>query len=339
MRELLKFGFTPTQIGDNIAIATGGAKYYRNRVKTYLKQGLSKTEAEAKAWTDFQDITQSTQQSARPDKTSQQQSMWIGKMVLNFQNITSQYNRLIKRSAQDIYNRRITKPNTTQAQSDMSNMSRILYYGAVQNLVFYSLQTALFAVMFGDEDEENEKFLKKKERVINGTFDSILRGSGIYGVAVSTLKNMAIKWHEQRQKSYNKDESAVLMEALNFSPVVGIKARKIVNAEKTINYNENVISEMETFDADNPAWSSATNYVEALTNFPANRLYQKSINVRNALDNDYEAWQRALFFSGYTTWSLGLEDTKKMQIIKDTVKSKKKKKKSKSKGRKTRLIR
>ena len=172
----------------------------------------------------------------------------------------------------------------------------------------------------------NEKFLKKRERVINGTFDSILRGSGIYGVAVSTLKNMAIKWHEQRDKDYNKDESAVLMEALNFSPVVGIKARKLVNAEKTINYNESIISEMETFDADNPAWSSATNYIEALTNFPANRLYQKSINLRNALDNDYEAWQRALFFSGYTTWRLGLDDTKKMQVIKETVKTKKKEK-------------
>jgi len=322
--KLLQFGFTPTQIGDNIAIAIGGSTFYRNRINKYLKDGFSQKEAETKAWTDFQDITQSTQQSARPDKTSQQQSMWIGKMVLNFQNITSQYNRLIKRSAQDIYNRRITKPNTTQSQSDISNMSRILYYGAIQNLIFYSLQTALFAVMFGDEDEENEKFLKKKERVINGTFDSILRGSGIYGVAVSTLKNMAIKWHEQREKKYNPDESAVLMEALNFSPVVGIKARKLVNAEKTINYNESVISEMETLDADNPGWSAATNYIEALTNFPANRLYQKSINLRNSLDNDYKAWQRALFFSGYTTWSLGLEDTKKMQVIKETVKTKKK---------------
>ena len=322
--KLLQLGFTPTQIGDNIAIAIGGSTFYRNRINKYVKDGFSQKEAQEKAWTDFQNITQSTQQSARPDKTSQQQSMWIGKMVLNFQNITSQYNRLIKRSASDIYNRRITPPNTTQFQSDASNMSRILYYGAIQNLVFYSLQTALFAVMFGDQDEDEEKFLKKKERVINGTFDSILRGSGIYGVAVSTLKNMAIKWHEQRQKSYNKDESAVLMEALNFSPVVGIKARKIVNAEKTINYNESVISEMETFDSDNPAWSSATNYVEALTNFPANRLYQKSINIRNSLDNDYKAWQRALFFSGYTTWSLGLGDTEKMTEIKETIKVKKK---------------
>jgi len=321
---LLKLGFTPTQIGDNIAISLGGATFLRNRINKYVKDGLSKKEAEAAAFTDFQDLTQSTQQSSRPDMTSQQQSTWIGKMVLNFQNITSQYNRLIKKSASDIYNRRITPPNSTQFQSDASNMSRILYYGGIQNLLFYSLQTALFAVMFGDEDESNEQFLKKKERVINGTVDSILRGSGIYGVAVSTLKNMAIKWHEQRGKKYNKDESAVLMELLNFSPVVGIKARKIVNAEKTINYNESVISEMKTFDADNPQWSAVTNYVEALTNFPANRLYQKSINVRNALDNDYEAWQRVLFFSGYTTWSLGLEDTKKMQTIKQDVKEKKK---------------
>ena len=181
--------------------------------------------------------------------------------------------------------------------------------------------------MFGDEEEENEQFLKKGERVVNGTIDSILRGSGIYGVAISTLKNMAIKWYEQRDKSYNKDESAVLMELLNFSPVVGIKARKIVNAEKTINYNENIISEMETFDSENPQWSATTNYIEALTNFPANRLYQKSINIRNALNNDYEAWQRALFFAGYTTWSLGLGDTKKIIEVKETVKEKKKEEK------------
>ena len=130
------------------------------------------------------------------------------------------------------------------------------------------------------------------------------------------------------------------MEMLIFSPVIGIKARKIVNAEKTINYNENVINEMETFDADNPTWSAVTNYTEALTNLPVNRLYQKSINLRNALDNDYEAWQRALFFSGYTTWSLGLEDTKKIQVIKDTIKTKKKaERKSKKKyKRKTRSI-
>ena len=331
--KLLKLGFLPTQIGDNIAIATGGATYYRNRINKYIKDGLSQKEAEAKAFTDFQDLTQSTQQSSRPDMTSQQQASWIGKLVLNFQNITSQYNRIIKKAALDIGKGRISPPYTSKAQSNLGNLSKILYYGAIQNVIFYSLQTALFAVMF-DEDEDEDQILKKRERVIQGSIDSILRGSGIYGAVASTLKNAVIKWNQQRDKKYNKDESAVLMELLNFSPVVGIKARKLVNAEKTINYNENVIREMETFDADNPQWSAVTNYTEALTNFPANRLYQKSINMRNALDKDYTMFQRIMFFSGYTTWSLGLGDNEavieakeKIKINKANTKKRKKKKK------------
>jgi hypothetical protein len=324
--QALKVGFTPTQIGDNIAIATGGATFYRNRVNKNLKDGMSQKEAEAAAFTDFQNITQSTQQSARPDMTSQQQASWIGKLVLNFLNTPSQYNRIIKKAGSDIKNRRITGPNTSRVQSDMSNLSRILYYGAAQNLIFYGLQTALFAVMFGDEEDE-EAFLKKKERVINGSIDTILRGSGIYGVAISTLKNMFIKFMEQREADYNKDESAVLLELANFSPVVGIKLRRIVNAEKTINYNGKVIEEMETMDIDNPAWSAVTNYTQSLTGAPVNKIYQKTINLRNAADSEYTALQRALFLSGYTTWSLNLGDTKKMEGIKSDIKSKKKSKK------------
>jgi len=328
--KALRLGFLPTQIGDNIAIATGGAAFYRNRVNKYIKEGLSIKEAETKAFNDFQEITQSTQQSAKPYMTSAQQSSWIGKIVLNFLNTPSQYNRIIKKAASDIINRRITPPNTTQLQSDMSNVSRILYYGAAQNLIFYSLQTALFAVMFGSDDEDEDKrveaYLTKKQRVIQGSIDTILRGSGIYGVAVSTLKNMAIKFMEQREKGYNPDESAVIMEMLNFSPVVGIKARRIVNAEKTLNYNKKVIEEMETFDIDNPQWSAVTNYVQTITTAPTNKIYQKTINLRNAADRDYTALQRLLFLSGYTTWSLGLGDTKKMKEIKEKVKSKKTKK-------------
>jgi len=325
--KALKVGFLPTQIGDNIAIATGGAAFYRNRVNKLIKDGMSIKEAESAAFTDLQNITQSTQQSARPDMTSQQQASWIGKLVLNFLNTPSQYNRIIKKAGSDIKNRRITPPNTTQMQSDMSNLSRILYYGAAQNLIFYGLQTALFAVMFDDDDEESEAFLKKKERVINGSIDTILRGSGVYGVAISTLKNMFIKFMEQRKAEYNKDESAVLLELANFSPVVGIKLRRIVNAEKTINYNGKVIEEMETMDIDNPAWSAVTNYTQSLTGAPVNKIYQKTINLRNAADSEYTALQRSLFLAGYTTWSLNLGDTKKMQGIKSDIKNKKKSKK------------
>jgi len=50
---LLKIGFTPTQIADSMAIATGGAMFYRNRVNTYLNDGLSQEEAEELAFLDF----------------------------------------------------------------------------------------------------------------------------------------------------------------------------------------------------------------------------------------------------------------------------------------------
>jgi hypothetical protein len=322
IKKLLQLGFLPTQIGDNIAIATGGASFYRNRINTYKKQGMTQQEAESRAWTDFEALAEATQQSARPDMVSQQQASPLGKVILAFQNVTSQFNRLGKKAFQDIYNRRITPGNTTQFQSDVSNVSRIAYYLAIQNLIFYSLQTALFSAMF-DDDEENERFLKKKERLINGSIDSVLRGTGVWGGAVATLKNMAIKWHEQRDKKYNPDESAVLMEALNVSPPLGIKARKIVNAERTLNYNKGVIKEMETFDIDNPMWSAVTSYTEAITNIPLNRLYNKTLNVRESLNNQHSAMERVLMFSGWSKWNLGIEDTK-IKEVKEVVKEKKK---------------
>ena len=314
IKKLLQLGFLPTQIGDNMAIATGGATYYRNRINTYLKQGLSQKEAEAKAFIDFQVLAEATQQSARPDMLSQQQASPLGKFILAFQNITSQMNRLGKKSFSDLYNRRISpeykNAKNPQLQSDMSNLSRIAYYFAIQNLIFYSLQSALFMAMF-DDDEEDEKWLNKKERMINGSIDSVLRGTGVMGGVIATLKNMAIKWHEQRDKGYNADESAVLMEMLNVSPPLGIKARKLVNAEKTLNYNKKVIDEMETFDIDNPMWSAVTSYTEATTNVPLNRLYNKAQNVRGSLDNQHNALERVLMFSGWSKWNLGIEDVER----------------------------
>ena len=87
---------------------------------------------------------------------------------------------------------------------------------------------------------------------------------------------------------------------------------------------------METFDIDNPQWSAVTNYTEAITNVPLNRLYNKTQNVRQALNNDHAAWERTLMFLGWSQYNLNLEN-KKMEEIKESVKSKKK---TKSKSRK-----
>ena len=310
IKKLLEIGFLPTQIGDNIAIATGGAPFYRNRVNSYLKEGLSQKEAEQKAFVDFQVLAEATQQSARPDMVSQQQASPLGKVILAFQNVTSQFNRLGKKAFLDIKNRRITPGNKTQAQSDISNVSRIAYYFAIQNLIFYSLQSALFMAMF-DDDEDDEKYLKKKERMINGSIDSVLRGSGVWGAVVSTLKNMAIKRLDKKDQKRSSNIYDVLAEGLQVSPPLGIKARKLIQAEKDLVWKKKTIEEMDTFDIENPMWSAYTSYIEGLANIPLNRLYNKTLNVRESLNNQNSAMERVLMFSGWSKWNLGIEDVSK----------------------------
>jgi len=330
IKKLLAIGFTPTQIGDSIAISTGGSTFYRNRVNRYLKDGLTQSQAEQVAFNDFNELTQATQQSAREDMISQQQRSAAGKFILAFQNVTSQFNRLGKKAFLDLKNRRISKPNETQLQSDISNLARLTYYIGIQNMLFYSLQTALFMAMFDDDDELTDKEKKSRDKkyeyAVNGAIDSVLRGTGVYGAIAATVKNMAIKWMEQREKKYNKDESAVLMAALDVSPPLGIKARRIVSAEKTLNYNEDAIKHMELMDIDNPIWPAVTSYFEVV-NVPLNKTYNKIQNVRQSLNDEHEDLERAMMFFGWSQYNLGLEN-KKMEGVKQDIKDKEKKEKN-----------
>ena len=328
--KLLQMGFKPTQIGDNVAIATGGATYYRNRINTYLKQGLSQKEAEAKAFVDFQGLAEATQQSAKPWMVSAQQSAALGKIILAFQNVTSQFNRLGKKAFLDIKNRRISpeykNASNPQLQSDMSNLSRIAYYFAIQNLIFYTLQSALFMAMF-DDDEDDKQLLRKKERVIHGSIDSVLRGTGVWGAVVATLKNMARKRFENQGKDWRANEYSVIAEALQVSPPLGSRARKLVKAERELIWDKKVIKEMETFDIENPLWPAVTNYIEGTTNAPLNRSYNLTLQAKDGLDNQFSALQRVLRLGGWGRWDVGIEGIKKSKKKEKSGSKKKTKKK------------
>ena len=300
---LLKLGFTPTQAADSLAIATGGATMYRNRLNTYLKQGMSQQEAETKAFQDMREVAEETQQSTRPDKISQQQASPLGKWILAFQNTPMQYNRIIKRAAQDWINGR---------GDAKTHASKIVYYGAVQSMIFYGLQNALFSAMFGDDDEEKED--DKKERVVNGMIDSLLRGSGVGGAVVSTAKNTIIEFMEQEEKAKDDvfytepDHAYTLIETLNLSPPVGIKARKLYGAAQTWEFNRDVIDYMPKTDIDNPLYDATFSATEAITNVPLSRLHNKVLNIREAMDSDHETWKRVAMFLGWSRWSFGIEN-------------------------------
>ena len=60
--------------------------------------------------------------------------------------------------------------------------------------------------------------------------------------------------------------------------------------------------------------------------------------MRNALDKDYTNFQRVLFFSGYTTWSLGLGDNEAIIEAKEKVKINKKNTKSSGKRIKPKIF-
>ena len=117
---------------------------YRNRVNTYLNQGFSQEAAEEKAFLDFQEIAEETQQSSRTDRISMQQASDIGRIVLAFANTPMQYNRLIQKSVSDLINKR---------GDARTHISKILYYSTIQNFIFNGLQQALFALPFIDDDD------------------------------------------------------------------------------------------------------------------------------------------------------------------------------------------
>jgi hypothetical protein len=293
--RLIQLGYTPTQIADSLAIATGGATFYRNRIKTYVNQGMSVSEAESQAFLDMQEIAETTQQSARPDKISQIQASPLGKLVFAFQNTPMQYTRIIKKAAQDLINGR---------GDAKAHISKIIYYGTIQNIIFYGMQTALFAFMFDDDEEENEA--QAYARTLNGMVDTLLRGSGLAGATLATVKNMILEFYEQQDKA-QPDHAYTVLEALNISPPVGIKGRELYNALQTWEYNEDVIDQMELTDFDNPIWDLASTTTQVTTNIPTKKIHNKIRNVRESLDADNETWKRIATFLGWSSWSLGIE--------------------------------
>ncbi len=299
---LLNKGFLLTRFADSMAIATGGASFYRNRVNALLKQVnidtgsvYTKAEAEAKAFDDFYQISEESQQSSRTDRISMQQASSIGRLILNFANTPMQYARIMKKSALDLANGR---------GDWKTNLSKIVYYGFIQNLIFNAMQQAIFALAFGPDDEEERTAEDRAGNIANGMVDSILRGLGYGGAAVATVKDVIIKLTQQGAKKNPKYEDAV-SEVFNFSPAIDSKVRKLRSAAKTFSWNRKEIKS-RGFNLDNPAYLSIAQIISATTNIPLDRAARIMMNLKQAVDKDTEIWQKVALMFGYSGWELGL---------------------------------
>jgi len=297
---MLKAGFLPTQIADSFAIASGGSAFYRNRINTYENQGLTAKEAEVKAMQDFRETAEESQQSSRPDKISQQQAGPLGRIVLAFANTPAQYARIIDKAIKDL---------KTGRGDRKTNISKIIYYGVAQNLLFSALQSALFAAAFNDEDEDEQN--EKNIRIANGMLDSLLRGTGLAGSVLSVAKNAALRIVKESKKKGPKYEEAAL-ELLRISPPISSKISKIRSAGRAISWEKDEMAEMG-LRIDNPAFLALGNLTSATTNIPLDRAIKKAQNVNNALSKDSEIWQKIALIAGWSDWELGMnkKDKKK----------------------------
>ena len=300
---ILKQGFLPTRIADSFAISAGGASFFRNRTNTYIKQGLNQEEAQKKAFEDFMMITEESQQSSRPDRISAEQASNLGRVLLAFANTPMQYNRMIKRAGQDLINGR---------GDQKTNISKIVYYSFVQNLIFNALQKAIFALGFGDDEVEEEK-KKKYTQIFDGMVDSLLRGNGILGQIIMAGKNAILK--------YTRDEKVELVDALyDLSPPINSKISKLNSAEYLIKYGKK--EEMQKIALRNPGLAAFAKVIEAIFNIPLDRALRKAYNIESAMSEKTELWQKIALILGWNEWELGVGP----QAEKDKKKKKKKEK-------------
>jgi len=312
--SMIKIGFKPTQMADSFAIAFGGTPFLMNRTATYVKQGLSAEAARKRAFEDFREVSEESQQSSRQDRVSNIQTGVAGRLIFAFANTPMQMARMTKKAMFDLANGR---------GDAKTNISKMLYYGAVQSYIFYALQQSQFLRLFGGDDEDmsqEEKDFnkanneKKNTKIANSMFDSFISGSGSPGKVAITAKNTILEYYKQKEKGYKADYGDVLNAAFSISPPLSSKSKKVYSAYKSYKYfstkkGQKELAEYGQYAFDNPMLMANAKVFSSLSNVPADRLIQKANNLYSAFtDETLTPIQSVALAAGWDKWSLGLYD-------------------------------
>ena len=304
--KVLKVGYTPTKLADSFAISFGGATFYRNRIRMYKKQGMEIKAAEKQAFLDFQVLAERTQQSSRADLLSRQQTSLIGRIVLPFANTPMQMNRAGMKDILDI-----AKGRTKGFRNTSEAVGRITYYMGAQVAMFTGLQSALFAMLYNNDDVTEEKIANTKAYVLQSTIDSMLRGFGVQGALISSFKNATLEFFKQNAKpAFKSDYSEVAEDLLNLSPPIGSKFGLLDSAGDDLKYAKDTPFK---FELGNPKLEAGLKTIQATTNAPVYSPYQNIDNLKHAVSDQYETWQRILMGAGWTPYNVGIESIKKQK--------------------------
>ena len=310
LARFLQWGYVFTQAADSRAIALGGAVYYRNAYDKLIKQGVDPKAAKEQALLETTEHAQNSQQSSRADKISKQQASTSGRLMLAFANTPMQYNRLVQKAYLDLVNGRGSKGK---------NLYNIAYYGLAQNLLFTVAQgamlTAVYGTLFGDDEEEDKLDYDKKVGIANGVLSSWLRGMGIWGNGLNALKQTFMNIHKESKKKRPEYDVAAIKGLTSIMPAVGSKISKIYATTRAIDYNKNMlfdINEGNVFKnyAKMPG-VVALGQTAALFNVPLDRAQRKTANLIDAVNyaqSDLTKTAGLLF--GHSLWTLQSDEEK-----------------------------
>ena len=190
-----------------------------------------------------------------------------------------------------------------------TNISKIIYYSTVQNLIFNALQQALFAFAFDDEEPEDEEKKEKYVNILNSMADSLLRGTGVAGGVLSVTKNAIIRIIRESQKD-NPNYEKVGADLQRIAPPVSSKLSKINQAARSFKWDKNEMIN-GGWGLDNPAYLAVGNVVSATTNIPMDRGVKKINNLMKASDSELETWERLALLGGWQDWEIGLDEETK----------------------------
>ena len=111
---------------------------------------------------------------------------------------------------------------------------------------------------------------------------------------------------EESEKGWKGSEAKVLIEALNISPPVGSKIRKIHSAMIERKFNDDSIVKPSLLA------------LEGATNVPFHEFYQMIEDVESLTSEQLEAWQKLAVVLGYPEWQvdIAMEELEKIDTKK-----------------------
>ena len=311
LNKLLKNGFLPTRYADSFAIALGGAAFYRNRVNALVKNGMDVAQAEEQAMNDWRREAENSQQSADPSKISEIQASSLGRIIYAFANTPFQYARIVKRRLQDITSGRSAAEGRVQ-----NDLGTILYYGAVQAVMFNALQSGLAALAFGDDDDDEIKKLKDKKYLlsIERGLTSFAKSLGNPGAISATLYSLLKEGYLQQTGQKRPDPNVFAITATSISPPINSKLRDLSSAYRAFNKIEE--DDLLTPSLDSEALTMAGE-VASFGGVPLDRVIRKARHLAAIKNEELELWQKIWLVLGWNEWDLGVDTRADKNLFKE----------------------